>query len=279
MLLIETKKRCGLPYSLEEVTQHLQTNKEGYIYMVDNTKRINTDATLRAYRILRDEETMKDMVVRLQYTLLDIANTYGNTYWHAKTLLSIFPDLVKLTGKESNPATITLKGKENRVIKIFPHQEVIEEKELKIIHTTGMPIFLTTTQEGVTTQELVESSFTVRTWFEEGDTLQQGIPTQLYVEVNQTASHENYLMVEVPIPAGCVYDSKPNTYRNETHREYFKEKTVIFFERLYQGKHIITIPLIPHFEGVYHMNPAKVSKMYTPQELSTNDIRKVTIVK
>ncbi len=72
-------------------------------------------------------------------------------------------------------------------------------------------------------------------------------------------------MIEVPIPAGCSYDSRNSTdFRNEVHREYFKEKVSIFCNKLNKGEYTFTIDLIPRYTGKYTLNPAKVELMYFP---------------
>ena len=70
-------------------------------------------------------------------------------------------------------------------------------------------------------------------------------------------------------------------------REYFKEKTVIFSEKLPVGTYQFTVPLLPRFTGKYTLNPVKVELMYFPvvnannaggeiwiTERNTKDIRK-----
>jgi hypothetical protein len=72
-------------------------------------------------------------------------------------------------------------------------------------------------------------------------------------------------MIEVPIPGACSYaDKRQHDTRVETHREYFKEGTVIFCEKMNTGKYTFQIQLLPRFTGVYLINPAQVSLMYVP---------------
>lgn len=85
-----------------------------------------------------------------------------------------------------------------------------------------------------------------------------------------------YVMLEVPIPAGCSYASKP-AYFSEVHREYFKEKTVIFSDNLPVGTYQFSIPLLPRYTGRYTMNPAKVELMYFPVVNANDDGRRVWI--
>ena len=74
-----------------------------------------------------------------------------------------------------------------------------------------------------------------------------------------------HVMIEIPIPAGCSYADKRQRWNGiETHREYFKDKTVIFCQRMTPGTYIFQVHLLPRFTGSYHVNPAQISLMYFP---------------
>jgi uncharacterized protein YfaS (alpha-2-macroglobulin family) len=87
----------------------------------------------------------------------------------------------------------------------------------------------------------------------------------------------DYVMIEVPIPAGYSYQSKTNSRRDYWHREYFKDRTSIFCERLTTGYYTFEIDLIPRFSGYYQINPAKAELMYFPVKFGNNLIRSVRI--
>lgn len=97
------------------------------------------------------------------------------------------------------------------------------------------------------------------------------------VDVQKDAAFE-YVMIEVPIPGACSYADK-RQYNNpiETHREYFKEGTVIFCERMKAGKYIFQIQLLPRFTGKYLINPAQVSLMYVPVVNANTEMKAVKV--
>lgn len=85
--------------------------------------------------------------------------------------------------------------------------------------------------------------------------------------------------IHLPFPAGCSYDSKPvYTSGCEVYREYFKEKTVIFSERLPIGTYRFNIPLLPRYTGKYTLNPAKVELMYFPVINANNSKKEIQII-
>jgi uncharacterized protein YfaS (alpha-2-macroglobulin family) len=85
-------------------------------------------------------------------------------------------------------------------------------------------------------------------------------------------------MIEVPIPGACSYaDKRQQYYGVETHREYYKERTLIFCETLNPGKYTFVIRLLPRFTGKYIVNPAQVSLMYIPVVNANTDMKKVKV--
>ena len=109
--------------------------------------------------------------------------------------------------------------------------------------------------------------------------LKAGKPTILKatVEVKRDAKLE-HVMIEIPIPGGCSYsDKRQLDNRIETHREYFKDRAVIFCENMTAGTYVFQVQLLPRFTGKYHVNPAQVSLMYFPVINANNDMELVTI--
>lgn len=112
----------------------------------------------------------------------------------------------------------------------------------------------------------------------ETDSLVAGMPVTLTVTLQMKQEGAQYVMLEVPVPAGCSYASKPvNFSGSEVYREYFKEKTVIFSEKLPIGTYTFTIPLLPRFTGKYTLNPAKVELMYFPVVNANNEGKRIWI--
>ena len=88
-------------------------------------------------------------------------------------------------------------------------------------------------------------------------------------------SDAEYVMVEIPIPAGCSYDSKEKgDFWKETHREYYKEKVAVFCKKLRKGTHTFTVRLLPRYTGSYHLNPARAELMYYPVFYGRNEMKK-----
>jgi uncharacterized protein YfaS (alpha-2-macroglobulin family) len=87
-----------------------------------------------------------------------------------------------------------------------------------------------------------------------------------------------FVMIEAPIPAGCTYYNKTQSYGNhEVHREYFKNKLSIFCGYLPKGTYQFQVLLLPRFTGIYRLNPARAELMYFPVLYGREAMRSVTI--
>ena len=109
--------------------------------------------------------------------------------------------------------------------------------------------------------------------------LQAGKPVTLEVTISSDISSE-YVLIEIPIPAGCSYQSKPQSwYRGfgETHREYFRDRVCIYLRNMSNGSQTFRVELMPRYTGVYHVNPAKAERMYMPLYYGRTVMKQVRI--
>ncbi len=101
-----------------------------------------------------------------------------------------------------------------------------------------------------------------------------------YINVSvKVDSRSSYLMLEVPIPAGCIQATNENKNGSETHRENFKNKTNIYFIGLNPGNYTFKVAVKAAYPGTYTMNPAKMSMMYFPAIYGSEENKKVVILK
>jgi hypothetical protein len=172
-------------------------------------------------------------------------------------------------------------GDISKTITQFPFSMQIKpDKNIMVSCSGDFPVYFTAYQKYWNESPVVRKNdfeITTRIHNDAAATLIAGQPVSMIAEV-LVKKEAQYVMIELPIPAGCTYAEKPAGYHPETHREYFRNKTVIFCEHLPVGKHTFEIPLIPKYAGVYSLNPAKVSLMYFPL-FRANNIIKTSIVK
>ena len=245
----------------------------------------STNMTLLAYKIIEANDSNNFSLQSIRNYFLEIRNQHRwrNTIETANILETILPGFLKQSGNEIKPASVSLKGAIDKTVSVFPYKTTVSKNEKLIVTKTGSsPIFFTSYQTKWNGQpQKKQDYYNIRTYYEvDGkkiDTLKAGVLTDLVVEVI-AAKKADYVMIEVPIPAGCSYDdNKLNINYYEAHREYFKNKTSIFCQELSQGKHIFKIKLQPRFSGSYNINPTKAELMYFPVFYGRNEIKKTNI--
>jgi len=100
------------------------------------------------------------------------------------------------------------------------------------------------------------------------------VPLRVQATVSK---YQKYLVLNVPIPAGCQIVSKPQGGGNETAREYFADHVVIYFEGLSKGTYYFDFYLLPQFTGDLTLMPAMMEQMYEP-EFFGREARKRVVV-
>lgn len=294
--LIKIRQAQGLPYSIDSVMQHKKENLfGGWYFGEDNYRWYNNSAniTLLAYDIFKNmlsemsevqkEEALKN-IRQYFFSQRKSKNGWRNTIVTAKILSAILPDLMDgKNGLEKNEVTIS--GMLNQTVSNFPFETTIsfsDSQPLNILKSGETPIFITAYQEFWNAKpEKKENIFAIETHLTQDgkktNDLKSAVAADLVVNIEVKKLAE-YVMIEIPIPAGCSYREKPNNYWNrESHREYFKDRVAIFCENLPVGKYTFTIPLEPRFSGTYTLNPTKAEQMYFPIFYGRNEMGKVVI--
>jgi uncharacterized protein YfaS (alpha-2-macroglobulin family) len=228
--------------------------------------------SLLAYRILKGEGRHPQLLTKLRNYFMEMRRdgNWRNTYESAQILETILPDLL-IGNKPPMPAQLKITGDKTETVTTFPYTiKLSSAQKLSISKTGDMPVYFTTYQKFWNTNPLkVSGDFKVDTWFEKGRTkvtgAKGGEAITLTAEVTIKADAD-FVMIEIPIPAGCSYESKDQSYYyyNEVHREYFKNKVSVFCRKLTKGTYRYTVKLMPRYGGIYTVNPAKAEMMYFP---------------
>lgn len=242
-----------------------------------------TATTVEAYKVLeKDGNYSEELNHIIQYFMEK--RKYGrwtNTVEAASIVSTILPRFT--VSNITVPASLRITGDTNCTIKDFPFTiKTPSVKNLQIDKTGGGMVYFTAYQKVFNPNpEPVTNNFIIRSWFEKNgrqmNLLKAGEKIQMQVEVNALKDAE-YVQIEIPIPAGCTYAEKKQDYWSN-HKEYLKNKTVIFVEKMYAGVHRFTIELEPRYTGKFHLNPAKAELMYFPTFYGRNEMKKVAIGK
>ena len=283
LLLWEILQIQGDYQVIDNIKPYLKEDVLGRVYCDDGkTKRFwysdNFSTTLIAYRMIKRNSTLRHLIEPMQLYILSTKQNGWNTYRASNALIEIMPDLFMGESDSKHPATIELQGKVSTQINQFPYSlKLLPGEHIHITKKEGIPLIFDNYTYKQVTERNNSDAFEVKTWIDT-PVLTAGVPVNMNVEVIVKQQNAEYVMIEVPIPAACSYHSKKtrSSYR-ETHREYFKEKTVIFCQRLPEGTYTFTIELLPRYTGKYILNPAKVELMYFPAINANNDLDRVTV--
>ncbi|TDO22994.1 alpha-2-macroglobulin family protein [Pedobacter duraquae] len=282
--LMALKQQSGAKVDIQGLLKRKKETMFGNVYWGEPNNSFwdnSIQNTLLAYRILNAEggyEAVLDQITRY-FLEQRKSGQWRNTYESSLILETILPKLIQ-NNKSYQPASLTVNGE---MVTQFPYQKTLSAAQAVQLSKKGnAPVYVTAYQQFFNPKpEKVSKDFVVTSSFE-----QQGIPvkrlkagqaTRLKVEVEARADGD-YVMIEVPIPAGCSYENKTQSYWGlESHREYFKEKTSIFCTKLKQGKHTFYIELMPRYSGVYNLNPAKAELMYFPVFYGREGMKKIGV--
>jgi TonB-dependent SusC/RagA subfamily outer membrane receptor len=290
--LIRLKQLCGLPYSVSYINNHLKQTMFGNIYysngdMYDDSFYYHylwgedEELTLLAYSILKADTANPVKLRKMRNWFYEKrgVNGWRNTYVSAQIMDVLLPDI--LEGEKSmKPAEVTITtGNTKQVFKDFPASFKNEGESFTVSKTGTSPVFFTAFQK--TWNQLPKekkSDFEIETRFERtNNLLKAGKPVKLMVHLEVKKSAE-YTMIQIPIPAGCSYESKSTTYFGfQDYSEFFKNKLVIYCSTLPAGRYDFEINLMPRYTGSYVLNPAQVELMYFPVFNANNAMKRVEI--
>ncbi len=284
---------CEKPVPKDSLMRYLQPHSKGGLSCAFNEwhwYNSNATTTLLAYDIA-DKAGWADITkgIRRYWLSQRSQSQYRNTIETAQVLVRLLPHLMRKdsTGKViSRKTTRLIVGQED--MDVFPKKISIVpmgQEALQVKKTGDLPLFISISQTFHNPipnpkTDLFDISTSLKYDDRVVDKLRRGEGCQLVVKV-EVKEGADYVMIEVPIPAGCGYGEKSQKgrpYGNpEVHREYFKDRTVIFCERLSVGKYFFAIALEPRFSGRFTLNPARAEQMYFPTLYGRNGGKVVDI--
>jgi len=281
LTLLKIKQAYDLPHTLDTLYKYQQQDVFGNSFWGNSAYHwYNTDIqnSLLAFEILKKAGKTKICQGITRYILRQRGqNGWLNTYRTAKTLAILLADDIA-TAKKPTANTLTITGAKKQMIDKFPFQQTFGNGQaIRLDKTGNAPLYVTAYQtfwnkNPQPKSDIFEVHSILKQAGQKVTNLTATVPATLEVqlEVKRKAA---YVMIEIPIPAGCSYGTKTQPvswYRNggryqknqEVHREYFKEKVAIYCRELPQGKYTYTINLAPRFTGKYTLKRRFFSPKY-----------------
>ncbi|HWK02543.1 MAG TPA: alpha-2-macroglobulin family protein [Puia sp.] len=243
---------------------------------------------------------------------------WRNTYESSLVLETILPDLLEGGGGEGSGRDAAGRGRtEGRMegagladtltlnggvpVTVFPYKTILPVGNRVTLNKKGrLPVYFTAFQQFWNEiPEKVSGVFGVHSIFEKeggepvaGGIARTGASGGLPLSMGRLKAGEavvlktkisveadaDYVLIEIPIPAGCTYREKEQAYyNNEVHREYYKNKVSIFCRSLSKGEYVFTVSLLPRYTGRYQLNPARAEMMYFPVFYGREGMKEVDI--
>ena len=293
---VELRQQLGLPYQLDSLRRYRLRTELGGAFYADTAGRNmyfryllpgRVGTTLLAYRVLRAQGGHAAELARIRTFLLGLrgGSYWGSTYEAAQILATITPDLLG-PGGQAAPTQVRLAGapaaEAAGVISRFPFDLKLPATGALTLHKAGaLPVYATayqTRQNPAPTAVARPFTLTTTLGGQAGHriSLRAGQPAELVVTVDVQAE-ARYVLLEVPLPAGCSYGPAPARNPLETHRENLRHQVGIFIDYLPIGRHTFRVAVQPRYRGQYTLNPARAELVYFPTRYGRTGSKQVGI--
>ncbi|KAA5535091.1 TonB-dependent receptor plug domain-containing protein [Taibaiella lutea] len=285
--LILLRQKLHLHYKLDKLIAMKETDIFGNVYWKDTSRYVYSNevlTTLNAFKIIQNDTSTGIPSSKIINWLIQQRTVSGwrNTY-ESSNIIEVLATSIPLGNKDALKPVLMFNGCIDEKIEKFPYKKgILLGSALQIQKSGYAPVYFSWYYNKWDTSNTNSgNNFRLQSDFESNgkniSTLPAGVPVTMKVKVKVEKSAE-FVMIEIPIPAGCSYQSKEQFYSNyEIHREYFEDKVSIFCEKLPKGDYEYTVELLPRFQGSYTLNPAKAELMYFPVFYGREKIKRVAI--
>jgi hypothetical protein len=261
----------NVPYN--EINGMANVSFEGNLYIPGTwdwrCAPITDDAanTYKAWEILfNGNQHAERRTTMLQYLLMEAPNTSNSWIKATEGLVQEASKKGQLNANFSPEVTVNGVLLNNSKWPVTYHLKPGESITMK---HKGAPVYVAANSTWYTYKPKSDSTqfaINVKVPTIKGNVFAAGEPVEMKVMVFAKRGQSN-TVIEVPIPAGCVYGNKiqdENPY--ETYREYKSDRVLIFSDDLPFGYHTYTISLIPKFSGSFNTAPARAALLFYPDK-------------
>lgn len=279
--LMKAKQASGIKINTQPLLEAVrQPNEKQAVWgeKVFNISVNELQTSAVVYEILRKEGGHDELLKKVRNYFLSQPHTSRNTIESATVLQTFMQDIVTEDSKRQElTPDFSINGKATPlplVMKIAPADTV------KLAKKGSELFYVYAWQKFEANPDARKQIFDIRTMFEQNkrisDTLEAGKPVTMHISMTIDKERE-YVMLEIPIPAGFSYQSKTPGYAYETHREHFDDKVAIFFSKLPRGLYSFKVELLPKFKGEVTLLPARAEEMYFPLHFGNNAKRRIVV--
>jgi hypothetical protein len=286
LLVMEIKQLYQQKFNISELMSLKKETLYGNYYWGSNSYYLYDNATYMtamALSIMEREKTGQDTLIKVLGYLMEkrVNGHFANTMVSAK--MAVFFNRYLGTISNVDPS-IVINKKDTIVVKNNYHRVKLNGDVQSIDVQTDKLIYIGYTQEkSLPFEAIKEDLFSIHNeWVQDGKVVSE-IRSGKFVTLHTKVivkKDAQYMSLEIPIPAGCTYAEKPNNqyYRSyEVHREYFKDRIVVYYERLPAGTYDLEFKLESRFNGNYTVNNTLMENMYFPQLNGYNALQTIKV--
>ncbi|MCF8446782.1 MAG: hypothetical protein K9H61_07280, partial [Bacteroidia bacterium] len=284
LLITYVKQQMDLPHFSGFLFEGIQKDAEGGIYW--NTPTLNiyqnrANAGLMAYEVLKRDQADSSILAGIRKYYFNEKTfgmgVYRNTLESAKVLQTMAKDIA-LSEKGTLFTRVKLNGKDLGTQ--FPMKLNLSNGTSYSVEKTGAKGRMFVNQKVFVEQPKQDTLlFKINSYFTQDnhqvDTLQTNYQINYVVNVYSLKNQE-YVMVQIPIPATCNYLNKLNRF-NADEIEYHKDRVILYFRKMRAGSYNFTFSLEPRFEGEFTLLPVQVENMYDPEVKGNNSSKQVRV--
>lgn len=293
---VKIKKEQSLPYRplLDSLMKRRTETVHGIYWNTTDYYRDwyrdNIATDVLAYEIIRDDSIYGKYATQItDYLLFSRKNgMYMNTATAGIVLNTLIPELLKDTKniEKREQTQLLISGSLHDSVTTFPRAYELKDRNPHFsFDKKGIsPVYVSVVYNYFDlTPKAHDAIFNLQTVFLKNgkDTVQslkQGEKIILRTTVNCSRESE-YVMLEIPIPAGCVpvkNNERVHSYY-ESAREAYKDHTEIFCGLLKKGSYTFDVELEVRYKGSFTVNPARASMMYYPDQYGNTVTRKIEV--
>lgn len=288
---IFVKQYMKLPHETElaNLVKRAVKGITGSVYWGENNFKWYSNAnatTALAYTVLEQEKDYKSLLTSIiQFFFEQKKQGYwSNTVESATITATLLPAVLKMNANFVQPSVVEITGDTSFTVSQFPYHLKTKNtnlKQLNIRKRGGGLTYVGVSQHIWNTLPISnDSNFIIQSRFEQNGRVINNIRTgeiiKMVIDINAKKEAE-YVMIEIPIPAGCVYADKSQD-ENGIHKEFIKNKVLFFVNKLATGAHQFIVRLEPRYSGLFTLNPVKAQLMYFPFFNGNNKMKRVEIV-
>ena len=285
LLLTYVKQKLSMPFFAGFLYEGVKRDADACIYWdipYTNIYQNKLGFGIMAYEVLRDAGADSSFLANLRRYYFNERNFASlqskNTLEVALILQAMAKDIVKIDKANLFPS-LTL-NQINLGIR-FPIKKNLENNATYVLSKKGSKTWAYLHRKIFLTEPKIDTvNFKIRTHFWQNNSMVNKLKMNescLYeVSINNLKNQE-FIMLQIPIPASCNYITKVNTFGAD-EVEYHKDRIILFYRKFRAGNYTLKIPLEPRFSGDFTLLPIQIENMYDPLITGNNGKTKLTVL-